>query len=270
MPTPFYHLSLAEELINHPSMPERISHFLRAYHSEFLFGSTAPDVQVVSGQPREATHFFNLPFQAGDSPAWEVFLATYPELAAAARLPARWSAFLAGYMCHLQADWLWVKEQFIPVFGPRASWGTFHQRLYYHNVLRAYLDRQILPDLPIDAGARLSQVALNHWLPFVTDQSLAEWRDLLAEQLRPGATIQTVEVFSSRQGISAPEYYALLASEERMQREVFEHLPLSRVEGYRAQVLEDNTQLLADTLAFASNTINLPNEGYVLTGAQKR
>jgi hypothetical protein len=268
VPTPFYHLSLAEELIKHPDMPEPISQFLRTYRSEFLFGSTAPDVQVVSGQPRELTHFFNLPIQAGDRPAWEVFLAEYPHLAFTSKLPAAQSAFLAGYLCHLQADWLWVNDIFVPVFGPRSPWGNFRQRLYYHNVLRAYLDLQILPGLPIDAGTCLGEVVPDGWLPFVKDQSLAAWRDLLSCQLQPGAAIQTVEVFSSRQGISAPEYYALLASKDRMQREVFEHLSLERVESFRVQVLKDNIHLVTDTLASSLHPINLPAEGILFKGVK--
>jgi hypothetical protein len=268
VPTPFYHLSLAEELINLHNMPAPISQFLRTYRKEFLFGSTAPDVQVVSGQPREVTHFFDLPIQPGDPPAWEVFIAAYPELAMANTLPAAQSAFLAGYLCHLQADWVWVNDIFIPAFGPRSPWGTFRQRLYYHNVLRAYLDRLILPGLPADIDICLGMVEPDGWLPFVKDQSLAEWRNLLAQQLHPGAAIQTVEVFSSRQGISAPEYYALLESDERMHSEVFEHLPLERVKSYRVQVLKDNLYLLADTLAFRLHPINLPTEGLVIKGVQ--
>jgi hypothetical protein len=268
VPTPFYHLSLAEELINLHAMPEPISHFLRTYRNEFLFGSTAPDVQVVSGQPRQVTHFFDLPIQPGDLPAWEVFLAEYPELAMANTIPEAQSAFLAGYLCHLQADWIWVNDIFVPAFGPRSTWGTFRQRLYYHNVLRAYLDWQILPGLPVDAGTCLGMVAPDGWLPFIKNQSLVKWRDLLAQQLHPGAAIQTVEVFSSRQGISAPEYYALLASDERMQSEVFDHLPLERVERYRAKVLKDNLYLLADTLAFRLHPSNLPSEGLIIKGVQ--
>ena len=155
VPTPFYHLSLADDLLQYPSMPEPIRQLLRTYRGEFLFGSTAPDVQVVTGQPREATHFFDLPIQPGDRTAWEVFLTTYPALADAARLPASQSAFLSGYLCHLQADWLWVKQLFTPVFGPHCAWGTFRQRLYYHNVLRAYLDLQILPGLPTGTGTAM-------------------------------------------------------------------------------------------------------------------
>jgi hypothetical protein len=268
VPTPFYHLSLAEELIRHPRIPTPIRQFLRTYRNEFLFGNTAPDVQVVSGQPRETTHFFDLPIQTVDMPPWEVILVKHPLLAKTSELPATQSAFLAGYLCHLQADWLWVKDIFIPNFGFHSDWGNFRQRLYYHNVLRAYLDLKIIPGLPGDAGACLRDVVPNAWLPFVDDQSLTAWRDLLARQLQPGAAVQTVEVFSSRQGISAPEYYALIASEERMQQEVFEHLSLERVESYRVQVLKDNIQLLSDSLAFSLHPITLSAEGVVFKGVQ--
>jgi len=268
MPTPFYHLSLAQELLNHPHLPEKISHFLRYSRCMFLFGNTAPDVQVVSGQPRQLTHFFNLPIQAGDRPAWEICLSEHPHLAVAEQLPAPQAAFLAGYLCHLQADWMWVNDIFAPIFGPRCSWGTFRQRLYYHNVLRAYLDLHILPELPPSMDTCLGQVEPEGWLPFVLDRYLVEWRDLLSPQLQPGAAIQTVEVFSSRQGISAPEFYALLESEERMQQEVFEHLPPQLVESHRQRVLDENIHLLSNYLAFTLHPMDTPIEGNVFQGVQ--
>jgi hypothetical protein len=269
MPTPFYHISLAEEIVNRPNLPEPIRQFLQAWRCEFLFGNTAPDVQVVSGQPRQITHFFNLPILPGDRPAWELFLAEQSNLAVTKKLPARQVGFLAGYLCHLQADWLWVKDIFALNFGPRCSWGTFRQRLYYHNVLRAYLDLRILPELPAGMDTCLGQVEPQGWLPFVQDRYLVEWRDLLYPQLKPGATIQTVEVFSSRQGISAPEYYDLLASEERMQQEVFVHLPLGLVKSYRQRVLDENIRLLSDYLAFTLHPMDIPIEGKEFLGLQR-
>ena len=62
------------------------------------------------------------------------------------------AAFLAGYICHLQADWLWVNQIFEPIFGHSCTWGDHPQRLYIHNVLRAYLDRLILAELPAETG----------------------------------------------------------------------------------------------------------------------
>jgi hypothetical protein len=268
VPTPFYHLSLAEDLLQHPALPEDVRHFLHDYRCVFLFGNTAPDVQVVSGQPRQLTHFFSLPIQNGDPPAWELLLSEYPQLADAQQIPASQAAFLAGYLCHLQSDWIWVKEIFAPVFGPQCTWGTFSQRLYLHNVLRAYLDIRILPELRTGVDVCLSQIQPRGWLPFVDDHYLINWRNLLSPQLQPGATTQTVEVFSLRQGVSAPEFHALLDSEERMQLEVFERLPLRQVVNYHQRVLEMNSRLLSDYLAFTLHQTNTPVEGKVLHGVQ--
>jgi hypothetical protein len=240
-------------------LPEPVRKYLYNSRCVFLFGNTAPDVQVVSGQSRQQTHFFNLPIQAGDPPAWEVLLTEYPSMAAASQMLPVQSIFVAGYLCHLQADWLWVKEIFAPFFGPQCSWGSFSERLYLHNVLRAYLDRRILPELNTDMDACLSQVEPDGWLPFVDDHHLIEWRNLLFPQLEPGATTQTVEVFSSRQGISAPEFHALLGSEERMQMEVFERLPMQQVESYHQHVLYENSHLLSNYLAF---TLQLDKKYY--------
>ena len=119
-------------------------------------------------------------------------LELHPHLALPYRLPASQVAFLAGYLCHLQADWLWIKEIYAPVFGPGRSWGTFHHRLYLHNVLRSYLDRKILLELLPDTQACLADVQPKDWLPFATDDALRTWRNLLSPQLLPGAPVQTV------------------------------------------------------------------------------
>lgn len=248
MPTPFYHLFLAEVLLEQPQLPDGIRHFLQPLRSEFLFGNTAPDVQVISGQPRWETHFFDLPIPAGELSPWEKMLSKQPYLMAN-RLPPSQAAFMAGYLCHLQADWWWVKDIFAPIFGLRSSWASFPKRLYYHNVLRSYLDMQILSQLPPGLDVRLRQAEPDNWLSFVSDSQLREWRDYLYPQLQPGAEIHTVEVFSSRQGISADEYYALLASDERMAQEVFSHFSSELLEKYQQRVLAENIQLMLNYLA---------------------
>ncbi len=268
MPTPFYHLSLAEDLVNHPDLPQPLLQFLSAWQAEFLFGNTAPDVQVVSGQRRVDTHFFDLPIQPNDLLPWELIQQRYPKLERSRNKPAAQAAFFAGYLCHLQADWLWVKDIFSKVFGLHSTWGSFPQRLYYHNVLRAYLDRQIFPGLPAGIGTCLGRVTPSGWLPFTQDKYLLNWRDLLTSQLTPGAATQTVEVFSARQGIEAPEFYALLSSEDRMQQEIFSHLPLWRVQDYHQMVIRENIGLLARYLAPGWQPENPSITGRVLNGVR--
>ncbi len=249
-----------EDLLNHPHLPEKARNFLHAKRGAFLFGSTAPDVQCFSDQPRPVTHFFNLPVQAWETPPWERLLSEHPSLAVAQQLPVSQAAFLAGYLCHLQADWRWMIEIYVPFFGPDCSWDTFLKRLYYHNVFRAYLDRLILPGLSMGIDGCLRQVKPDTWLPFVAGHYLAEWRDFISSQLQPGAVTQTVEVFSSRQGISAPEYYTLLDSAERMQAEVFTHFPMELLQGYRRAVLDDNVSLVATYLAFTLHYSSVPSK----------
>jgi hypothetical protein len=145
----------------------------------------------------------------------------------------------------LQADWLWVQEIFVPVFGPDQQWDSLRRRLYLHNVLRAYLDRQLLPGLPANIDRELARAMPQNWLPFVADHHLAQWRDFLAGQLSPGAETRTVEVFAARQGIAPEAFYRLLDSEEQMEREVFARLPRAQLDAYRRNLLEENIILLS-------------------------
>ena len=255
MPTPFYHISIAFDLLAHPDLPGEVRSTLEQNWAAFLFGNTAPDVQVVSGQPREDTHFFDLPIRPGDMPGWDRFLAVYQSLAQPENLSPSQAAFLAGYLCHLQADWLWILKIFSPVFGPYCNWDSFAHRLYLHNVLRAYLDRQILPGLDPDTGTELSRAKPAGWLPFVQDVHLHTWRDYLAQQLQPGASVQTVEVFAARQGLSPDAFYHLLSSEEEMDHNVFSHISRHELVHYRHHLLEENLRLLRRYLISQEDTL---------------
>ena len=243
---------MAEELLLHPELPGPIRQALAEERGAFLLGNTAPDVQVVSGQERQATHFFTLPLDPAVAPPWVRVVEEHPSLVQSdQRNPAR-AAFIAGYLCHLQADWTWINDIFIPVFGPDNRWASFRQRLYLHNALRAYLDAQIIPDLPAETAGYLQSAAPEGWLPFAEDRHLVVWRDYLSRQLEPGEATRTVEVFAARQGISPAKYYQLLESEERMDAEIFSRLPRGRLIEYRMQLIEMNLQLL---VAYSTSSV---------------
>ncbi|MGW8249007.1 MAG: zinc dependent phospholipase C family protein, partial [Anaerolineales bacterium] len=215
----------------------------------FLFGNTAPDVQTFSKRARQETHFFDIPLDRKAPAPWLQLLQVHAELSAPDRMPAARAAFLIGYLCHLQADWLWVKDIFLPVFGKRASWENFSRRLYLHNVLRSYLDQEIVSSVANGTATSLAQAHPDHWLPFVRDPFLYRWRDFISDQLQPGAKVRTVEVFAERQGVSPEDYYRLLTSAERMELEVFSHLPLETLERYRESLIEENLLLIQSYFA---------------------
>jgi hypothetical protein len=244
VPTPFYHLSIAQELITHPELSGNIRTFLRDHQCAFFLGKTAPDVQTISGQPRESTHFFKVPFP-DKKPAWEALFKKHSRLKSPADLPDSQAAFIAGYICHLQADQLWISTIFKPYFGLEAKWGHFYLRLYRHNVLRTYIDERIIQDLPNDTGSCLQNVQPNGWLPFASDESLIQWRDMLADQLQPEGNSRTAEVFADRMGVPVEELMSLLNSEERMEQEVFSHVPRHLLVEYRQQLILSNLALLS-------------------------
>lgn len=248
MPTPFYHLSLAQEILHHAHLPVAVRSLLQCHLGAYLLGHVAPDVQVVSGQPRTETHFFDLPLKAKALPPWQQLLRRYPLLKQSALLTGEHRAFLVGYLCHLQVDWRWVQQIFVPVFGLQNSWSTFEQRLIYHNVLRAYLDEQILPSLESQWSEELKRVVPCGWLPFVNDRDLVRWRDIIAEQLKPGSRIATAEVFAARQGLSVEEFVRLVRSPSVLQEAIFSHISMAQLSAFRRQVIEEGVQLVCEYL----------------------
>jgi hypothetical protein len=243
VPTPFMHLVVADQMLAGPGLPEPVRALLQENRSAFRLGHTAPDAQTVSGQPREATHFFTVPM-ADRRPAHEKMLGQYPALGRPGRLPPPQAAFLTGYMCHLALDQLWISAIFEPVFGPEARWASFRERLYLHNVLRTYLDQGDLPRLN-GAGASLGAAEPCGWLPFLADEALRAWRDLLAGQLQPGGAARTIDIFARRMGRDPAEIEALLASPAELDRLVFSRLPLGEIAAFRAEGLARSLALAA-------------------------
>ncbi len=244
MPTPFNHLLIAGDLLAAPRLPAEARRALSADRPAFLLGNIAPDVQSITGQLREATHFFPVPLD-GAAPAPLVLLRRHPALAAPARLPGAQAAFLAGYLAHLIFDQYWVRDIFEPVFGPDAPWGTFTERLYLHNALRAAWDMRDQPRVAAGVSADLSAAQPSGWLPFAADGDLRRWRDSIAHQLHSGVA-ETVEVFAGRMNVDPARFAALVNSPDEMERRVWSRVPDERLARFRAEALEACASLLAD------------------------
>jgi hypothetical protein len=248
VPTPFYHLHVAETLLGHPDLTSTARSLVSEHFPAFLLGKVAPDVQVISRQTREGTHFYSLPVQVDAEPPWQKLYQDFPSLNPVRMSDPERRAFIVGYGCHLQADWYWAEQIFEPYFGPSAKWKNFRQRLYLHNVLRAYLDFRVLDNLNGEVRLGLGQVLPPSWLPFVEVAYLQEWRDFLAEQLKPEASIRTVDVFAERQGISVEAYYQLISAEDEMQRQIFDYLPKQRLDEFWEMLIVANLNLLNEYL----------------------
>ena len=246
MPTPFTHLVFARQILAAPVLDAGLRAGLASELPAFNFGNIAPDAQTVSGQTRDDTHFFPVPLGAAP-PAHRALFARHPRLARPPGLAPALRAFVAGYLAHLVLDVLWVRRIFEPVFGERQTWGTFRERLYLHNALRAWDDARDLAGLPApEEAALLRRAEPQAWLPFLADHHLRAWRDLVADQLGPGGSARTLEVFAVRMRADPRSFAALVQSPAAMQRRVFAHVSAAELARFRADGLQECLALLND------------------------
>jgi hypothetical protein len=237
LPTPVEHLRVAEQILTLVHLPDPVRRWLgedARVRGAYFFGHIAPDVQVVSRQPRETTHFFSIP--PGQHPGYVRMLDIYPWMAQPDQLSAVQSAFLLGYRSHLLLDEFWVREIFWPIFGREQRWGDWRERLLLHNVLRAWLDRRDLPHLPDAISGTLRRAEPQRWLPFATDANLRRWRDLVADQFGSDTHIRTVEIFSQRARIPDTEFQRLLEPDV-MDKRVFSRVALARIDRFQQEAL---------------------------------
>jgi hypothetical protein len=204
VPTPFQHLVYADRVLNHPDVPMQLRELLTQELGAFLLGTTAGDVQVMTGQRREETHFYRLS-DGRDAAPVDKMLSVYPELAHAGTLSSAHAAFITGYLVHLAWDELWAWDVFVPFYRDARQWldatGARDRALFvHHNALRVWLDRTAYADLQGNMAIPdlLEATVSDHWLPFAPDWALNQWRDWLVEQLRDSTLIQTAEVFAER------------------------------------------------------------------------
>lgn len=234
---------MAEGVLLHPRLPGELGELLRASHSAYLLGSTAPDLCSLTGEPREATHFFEIPM-SDRTPAHLQLLKSHPELVGSAELRHNQAAFLAGYLSHLWLDQAWIAAIFEPFFGPDVRRGGFQERLTEHNVLRTRLDREAHRTLRPDIGEVLGECDTDRWIPCLSEDLLRRWRDHLATQLRPGGRLQTVNVFAERARIPAEEFSSRLASAESGDPAAYFPLPCDRLAAYRRLALAGCLELV--------------------------
>jgi hypothetical protein len=246
MPTPFYHLKIVNDLIRAPHLDAQVKIFLTENMSDFLFGNTAPDLQSLNGQARVETHFFSVPLASNWVAEKEVFLA-YPELNNLFISKAK-KIFLAGYLCHLQADQNWIREIYWPYFATKLKGGSLKKRRLLHDRLRTYLDREALDEIPSNYWELFGLAKTSLQLPFAKDKDLGVWHQYLSKQLQPKAKILTVEVFSKRHGLTELEFESPIEDSVWVEETLLSHLPHKLLVKYHQKVIDENIKLLNNYL----------------------
>jgi hypothetical protein len=244
MPTPFMHLQVAEEIKSHSKLQPPIRTLVERHFSAFYLGSIAPDVQSITKQPRASTHFYDLPPKPEDR-AYPKLLSTYPQLSKPDHLPPEQAVFISAYCVHLMLDLLWFHEVLIPYFIKPEEWEDNHERFVVHNTLLTYLDKIAVESLPKNAGQILAAAEPDGWLPFVNDENLARWRDILVDQLQPGAPLRTIEIYADRLYMSPEDFANNLGEPTWMEEHLIRRVPVDSV-----------IEMMSSAVTVSANLIN--------------
>ena len=139
----------------------------------YLLGSTAPDIRVLTKEPREKYHFVSLNFDnIGDG--INNMMKQFPVLQNTPQTN-QLKSFLAGYFSHLVLDETWITKIFRPLFGQDSN--------FKNNIYGRILDRAI--QLKLEEEARLSfppllELIKNSTLiddiPFIDSIILKQWQ----------------------------------------------------------------------------------------------
>ncbi len=246
------HLHIAEQIYERVSANGngRLQTSLAAEWPAFYLGSVAPDVNAISPLPRADTHFYDVPPDP-DETAYGAMLAKYPQLDDLATIPLAQAICVAGYSAHLMLDLIWLREVVYPFFYLAQDLGDRQQRRLTHFILLTYLDTIALDGLPETAVSTLAAAEPNHWLPFIDDKILAAWQEMLVAQLKPGAPVKTIEIYAGRLGITPDQFVANLQDTGWMQAQVFDKIPVDKVQQILQTAVPKSIDLINDYLGFA-------------------
>lgn len=231
------HLNMAQKMVARPELSPTATKLIQQHWGAFCLGNITPDFQQICDIRRRTTHFYATPPDIGDHDAFDRMLAQYPTLSKPETLRVDLAVFLAGYGAHLLYDLVWF-HNIVRVFVG-GEWGDKSSRFVAHNSLLAYEDQLSLEHLPERLGELLSEIDPAGWLPFAPDDCLVAWQKLIADQLMPGADVQTLKIFSGRMGLTPAEFGARLTDQTWLQTEIFDHVSQALI----SQVLETSISM---------------------------
>lgn len=174
MPHLAFHMSVARDLAE-----ELQNSIIEADRGAYYLGSTGPDMHVLRGTDRHASHFFDLDY-AGTQDSVELFFRVYQDLRDPDRLNEGTAAFVAGYLTHLVIDEVWITDIYRPFFGPESSLGGDARANIMDRVLQYDLELQQRGEKAAMEEIQESLIAspLDIQVEFADDATLRQWRDV--------------------------------------------------------------------------------------------
>ena len=222
---------------------ERLAHpTLDGNMGFFLFGSTSPDIRVITRKGREVYHFAELDFESLGSGIEGLFSA-HPGLKRTGEHSEQTVAFVCGYLTHLIVDESWIVDMYRPYFGNRGVFGESAKGNVYDRALQLELDRQ--STRPPDAADLLSSLAVDDIdVGFLSTETLNDWREWVVSSLARGFTWERLRFMAGRISRGDESHPAHALADEFVRgvpnglASLYDHVPEESLDDYRQRSVD--------------------------------
>ena len=191
MPNLRAHIDLAHQAaarLGHPT--------LQANMGCFLFGSTSPDIRVITRKKREIYHFAQLDFDSLGA-GIEGLFESYPHLFPSSRHNPQTQAFVSGYLTHLIVDESWIIDMYRRYFGNPEVFHDDVKGNVMDRALQLELDRRSVE--PPNAAEMLNEITVEGIeVGFIPSETLCDWRDWVVTSLVRGFTWERLRFMAGR------------------------------------------------------------------------
>lgn len=248
MPTPFTHLIKAQQLLEDERLSSDARSVLRQELPAFLLGNIAPDAHHMAHTTdirRETTHFYDYA-PVIDPLATVKILQDFPGLQPQYIQNPSQRVFVAGYLAHLAVDEIWATEIVHPFwFG---EWGDRRTRHFAFTALVALLDTRDFERMPSGYYDLLGRAKPNDWLPFLPDDALIKWRDVIIEQIQPGGVPETLMILGRTVYSGYQDLVDMVNSPQRQSAELWSNFPEARAAAVENDAYEHMLRVVCDYL----------------------
>lgn len=250
MPPICLHLIVAKEAASRFEHP-----ILSRNMGTYLLGSTTPDIRLITGMPREKTHFFDLE-SPGNESGVKLLLRTYPYLSDTRQVDQATRAFIAGYLSHLVTDEFWILNiyrRFLSGSSPLADepvTALLDRALQFDLDYRERLNRTDMMQIASD----LSNSDVNLNVGLFSAVILKQWREFVYVATAREPSWSRFRIFAERILIppSVPDYErvtGLLSSVPAMLQQAFKLVPQEAVSDFREKAIADSVAVAKEYLA---------------------
>tara|TARA_B100000686_G_scaffold193510_1_gene200335 strand:- start:532 stop:1284 length:753 start_codon:yes stop_codon:yes gene_type:complete len=222
---------------------------------QYLLGSTAPDIRVITKKPRSQYHFVNLDFDSigeGEKGLFD----TYPHLRDKSSLPSDQAALIAGYITHLVADETWITNMYRTYFADNKLFASKIEAKLYDRVAQLTMDIQSKDSIQLIAE-KISTDFNVFSIGSISRPEMLEWKSWVADFLTSEHAYKWVRLKNQASRISKNDVSnqvhklcdQFIENPDQGLKLLYKNVPQSNIRQYKNQASENIAEAVSRYLS---------------------